>query len=80
VSSAGAADPGGQRETAGAGPFITIPVGKSAANAVQLLTTDGWASGGYWPKPGKADVVTKLTLDAGVGAKVVEASRALTGA
>lgn len=63
-----------------AGPFVTIPVEKSAANAVQLLTTDGWASGGYWPKPGKADVVTKLTLDAGVGAKVVEASRALTGA
>jgi NAD(P)-dependent dehydrogenase (short-subunit alcohol dehydrogenase family) len=61
------------------GPLITVSVGTSAANAVQLLTTDGWASGSYLPKPGKPDVVVKLELDDATGERVVKESRQLTG-
>lgn len=62
------------------GPLMTIPVGRAAANPVHLLTNDGWSSGGYWAKPGKIDLVTRLALDAGVTEKVVGISRELTGA
>lgn len=62
------------------GPLITVSVGTAASNAVQLLTHEGWTSGGYWPKPGKLDKVTPLSLDAGVTARVVEESRKLTNA
>lgn len=61
------------------GPFITIPVERAAANAVRLLTTEGWTSGGYWPKPGKIDEVTRLALDPAVTERVVSISRELTG-
>jgi NAD(P)-dependent dehydrogenase (short-subunit alcohol dehydrogenase family) len=61
-------------------PFLTISVQQAAANPVQLLTTDGWRSGGYWVKPGKFDQVTPLALDAAVGAQVLAKSRELTGA
>ena len=61
------------------GPLVTIPVEKAAANPVHLLTTDGWRSGSYWAKPGKADQVTPLALDVSVGERVVAVSRELTG-
>jgi NAD(P)-dependent dehydrogenase (short-subunit alcohol dehydrogenase family) len=62
------------------GPFITNSAEAAASNAVRMLTTDEWTSGGYWPKPGKFDQVTPLALDAAVGQKVVQVSRELTGA
>ena len=61
------------------GPIVTIPVERSASNAVWLSTTDGWASGSYWQKPGKTDVTQKLTFDAAITEKVVAASKELTG-
>ena len=62
------------------GPLITIPVSRAAANPVHLLTHDGWTSGGYWAKPGKADQVTPLQLDAKETERVIASSRELTGA
>lgn len=61
------------------GPLITVSVETSASNLVHLLTTDGWTSPGYWPKPGKPDQVTKLQLDDAVGQRVMAASKELTG-
>ncbi len=61
-------------------PFITVSVQTAASNAVHLLTTEGWTSGGYCPKPGKPEKVTPLALDAGVGERVMQVSRDLAGA
>ncbi len=61
-------------------PLATIPVSRAAANAVQLLTQEGWPSGAYWAKPGKFDQVTPLALDTAETQRVVAASHQLTGA
>ena len=61
------------------GPLITIPVSRAAANAVHLLTNDGWRSGAYWPKPGKPDAFTPLALDPAVTERVMTISKELTG-
>lgn len=63
-------------------PIVTIPVSRAAANPVHLVTHDDWASGSYWPKPGRLDKVNALApvLDAAETAKVMQISRDLTGA
>jgi NAD(P)-dependent dehydrogenase (short-subunit alcohol dehydrogenase family) len=61
-------------------PLIAVSVETAASNAVHLLTSEGWPSGAYWPKPGKPDQVTPLALDSKVTERVVESSRQLTGA
>jgi hypothetical protein len=62
------------------GPLFTVPVATAARNAVYLSTTGGWSSGSYWDKPGDARRSVSLALDAADTARVVAASRDLTGA
>jgi NAD(P)-dependent dehydrogenase (short-subunit alcohol dehydrogenase family) len=61
------------------GRLASIPVERSAQNAVELCLSDDWASGVYLPKPGKRDVVTPLEFDPAIVDRVVAASRELTG-
>ncbi len=61
-------------------PIVTIPVARAAANPVHLVTTEGWPSGTYFPKPGNTEKRVPLEgLDAATTEQVLAASRALPG-
>ena len=60
-------------------PIIGVSVHKAAMNPVHLATSEGWASGSYFPKPGRDSVVQPVKVDAAEAEKVVAASRAMTG-
>jgi len=59
--------------------FTTIPVERSAANPVWLLTHADWPSGEYWPKPGKTELHVDPPFDPAVTDRVVASSRDLAG-
>ncbi|MCI0636628.1 MAG: SDR family NAD(P)-dependent oxidoreductase [Actinobacteria bacterium] len=66
--------------TTAAAPFLMNSVAKAAVNPVALCVDDEWRSGSYWPEPGRPHESIPLELDPEETARVIETSRALTGA
>lgn len=60
-------------------PVIGVSVHKAAANPLQLATSEGWASGSYFPKPGRTEVSQPVKVDDATAQKVVAESKELTG-
>jgi NAD(P)-dependent dehydrogenase (short-subunit alcohol dehydrogenase family) len=62
------------------GPFMFNSVQKAAANAVHAVLQDDWKSATYWPKVGSFEQQIPITLDPTETQRIVDVSRALTGA